>query len=81
MPEYGKISPKSGKFWPKSRNLSVGSGFSGFKGGKPKPDLPELVSGDEDLPLTRRSSLVSWFQVGSGRFFRWVGYSDESGQP
>ena len=80
MPESGKISPKSGKFWPESRNLSVGSGFSGFKGGKLKPNPPELVSGDEDPPSTRQSSRVSWFQVGSGRFFRWVGYSDESGQ-
>ena len=25
------------KFWPESGNLSVGSGFSGFRGGKPKP--------------------------------------------
>ena len=24
------------KFWPESGNLSVGSGFSGFRGGKPK---------------------------------------------
>ena len=24
------------KFWPKFGNLSVGSGFSGFRGGKPK---------------------------------------------
>ena len=25
------------KFWPESGNLSVNSGFSGFRGGKPKP--------------------------------------------
>ena len=25
------------KFWPESGNLSVGSDFSGFRGGKPKP--------------------------------------------
>ena len=44
------------KFWLESGNLLVGSGFSGFKGGKPKPDPPELVSCDEDPPPTRRSS-------------------------
>ena len=81
MPESRKISPKSGKFWPESRNLSVGSSFSSFKGRKSKPDLSESGSGDEDPLSTRRSSRVGWFQVGSGRFFGWVGYSDESGQP
>ena len=30
--------PNSRKFWPESGNLSVDSGFSGFKGGKPKPN-------------------------------------------
>ena len=50
------------KFWPKSRKLLVDSGFSGFKGGKPKPDPPELVSGDEDPPPTHRSSQVGRFR-------------------
>ena len=89
-----EISPKSGflrriseilariwKFWPESRNISIGSGFSGFKGGKPKLDLPESVSGDEDLLPTRRSSRIGRFRVESGRFFGWVRYLDESEQP
>ena len=52
-------------FWPESGNLSIGSDFSGFKGGKPKPNPPESVFGDEDPPPIRRSSRVGWFQVGS----------------
>ena len=71
----------SGKFWPKSGNLSVDSGFSGFKGGKPKPNPLELVFGDEDPPPTRQSIRVGQFRVGSGRFFEWVKYLDESRQP
>ena len=55
-----------GKFWLKSGNLSVGFGFSGFKGGKPKPDPPESVFGDEVPPPTCQSSRVSRFRVGSG---------------
>ena len=75
------FSPISGKFWPESGNLWVGSSFSGFKGGKPKPNLPESVFGDEFPPPTRWSSWVGQFRVGSGWFFGWVRYSDESGQP
>ena len=69
------------KFWPESRNISVGSGFSGFKAGKPKLDPLESVSSDEDLLPTRWSSRVGRFRVESGQFFGWVRYSDESEQP
>ena len=49
------------KFWLEFGNLSVGSGFSSFKGGKLEPDPLELVSSDEDPSPTRRSNRVSWF--------------------
>ena len=55
-------------------NLSIGSGF---KGGQPKPDPPELFL----VMKTRWSSWVGRFRVRSGRFFEWVRYSDEYGQP
>lgn len=34
---FWKILTGNWKFWPESGNLSVGSDFSGFRGGKPKP--------------------------------------------
>ena len=66
------------KFWPESRNISVSLGF---RGGKPKPDPPESVSGVEDQPPTCWSSRVGRFRVGSCRFFGLVKLSDEFGQP
>ena len=62
------------KFWLESGNLSVGLDFSGFKGGKPKPDPPELVSGDEDPPPTHWSSQVGRFRsvLRVGRVLKWI---------
>ena len=62
------------KFWPGFRNLSVGSGFLGIRGGKTETDPPESAFGGEDPPPTRRSSRVGWIWVGFGRFFNGLGY-------
>ena len=47
-PDSVQISPDLREIVPESRNLSVNSGFLGFKGEKLKPDRLESVSGDED---------------------------------
>ena len=62
-PDLREIAPESGKLWVESRVFSrfwkilakiwksfSQFGFFEFKGGKPKPDPLESVSGDEDPP-------------------------------
>ena len=85
--DLGFLSPESGFFSPESRFFAglwvfVGRfGFFKFLGRETETDLPESVSGGENLPLIAGVARVGRFWIGSGRVSEWIESPDMFGQP
>ena len=59
--------------------LSIGLGFSGFRGGKPKLTRRSWVVDGEDLPPTVKVVGSTSVRSDPVDFFEWVGSSNDSG--